>query len=183
MNHKWTGTTAHTLEKHINRHQEVFVSLSEATNHIYHQIPKNCTRIGYLINSIDSKDAEVFSGLAAIRQDDQGIRGTFEQAAVFLAPTCPVAKKLATKGKISFDPSISATDSNQSGPGKTGMELRYHNQHEFLALPKYQRDELTAFDTTKDGGKWKGSSGKPSYKRKSGGKAGGNASTSNKKLK
>ena len=159
------------------------MSFSEATNHVSHQIPNNHMRICYLINSINSKDAEVLSGLAAFRKDDQGMRETFEQAAVFLAPTCPVAKKLATKGKISFDPSISATDGNQSGTGKTGVELRYHNQHEFLALPKYQRDELTAFDTTKDGGKWKGASGKPSYKRKAGGKDGGNASTTNKKLK
>ena len=99
MNHKWTGTTAHTLEKHIDRHRAAFVSFSEATNHVSHQIPNNRTRICYLIDSIDSKDAEVLSGLAAIRKDDQGMRETFEQAAIFLAPTCPVAKKLATKGK------------------------------------------------------------------------------------
>ena len=123
------------------------------------------------------------SGLAAIRQDDQGMRETFEQAAVFLAPTFPVAKKLATKGKISFDPSILATDGNQYGTGNTGVELCYHKQHEFLALTPYQRDELTAFNANKDGGKWKGASGKLNYKRKAGGKAGGNASTSNKKLK
>ena len=87
------------------------------------------------------------------------------------------------KGKISFDPSISATDGNQSGTGKTGVELRYHKQHEFLALPQEQREKLRAFNATKDGGKWKGASVKPIYKRKAGGKAGGNASTSNKKLK
>ena len=102
---------------------------------------------------------------------------------MFLAPTCPVAKKLATSGKISFDPSILATDSNQAGTGKTGVELRYHKQHEFLALPQDQRDELAEFNATKDGGKWKGDSGKPNYKRKDGGKSGDNAFTSNKKLK
>ena len=36
---------------------------------------------------------------------------------------------------------------------------------------------------TKDGEKWKGAIGKPNHKRKAGGKDGGNASTSNKKLK
>ena len=102
---------------------------------------------------------------------------------MFLAPTFPVAKKLSTKGKISFDPSISATDGNQDGTSKTGVELRYHKQHEFLALPQDHRDELMAFNATKYGGKRKGASGKPNYKRKAGGKAGGNASTSNKKLK
>ena len=161
MNHKWTVTTAHNLEKNIDRHRADFVSLSKATYHVYHQITNNYTRVGYLVNSIDSNDAEVLLGLAAIRQDDQGMRETFEQAAAFLAPTCPVAKKLATKGKISFDTSILETDGNQSGTGKTSVELRYHKQHAFLAPPQDQRDELTAFNATKDGGKWKGASGKP----------------------
>ena len=87
INRNWTGTTAHTLEKHIDRHKAAFLSLSEATDHVYHQIPNNCTRIGYLINIIGSKDAKVLSGLAAIRQDDQDMRETFEQVEVFLAPT------------------------------------------------------------------------------------------------
>ena len=111
------------------------------------------------------------------------MKDTFEQAAVFLAPTSSVAKKLSMKGKISFDPSILATDCNQSGTGKTGVELRYHKQHNVLALPQDQRDKLMAFNGTKDSGKWKGASGKPNHKQKAGGKAGGNASTSNKKLK
>ena len=115
------------------------MSLSKATDHVSHQIPNNRTRVSYLIYIINSKDAEVLSGLAAIRKDDQGMRETFEQAAVFLAPNFPVAKKLATKGKISFDPYISATDGNQSRTGKTGVEIRYHKWHEFLALPQDQR--------------------------------------------
>ena len=102
MKRNCTSTTAHTLEKHIDRHLAAFVSLSEATDHVSHQIPKNFTRVGYLIKSIDSKGDKVLSGLESIRQDDQGMRENFEQAAVFLAPTCPVAKKLATKGKLSF---------------------------------------------------------------------------------
>ena len=83
MNRNWTGTTAYTLEKHIDRHRAAFVSLSEATDYVSHQIPNNRTRVGYLIDSIDSKYAKILSGLAAIRQDDQGMRETFEQAAVF----------------------------------------------------------------------------------------------------
>ena len=80
---------------------------------------------------------------------------------MFLAPTFPVVNKLATKGKISFDPSISATDGNQAGTGKTGVELRYHKLDEFLALPQEHQDELTAFNAIKDGGKWKGPAASP----------------------
>ena len=76
-----------------------------------------------------------------------------------------------------------STDGNQAGTGKTVVEICYHKQHEFLSPPQDQRDELTAFNATKDGGKWKGDSGKPNYKQNSGGKSGSNASTSNKKLK
>ena len=74
---------AHTLEKHIDRHRAAFVSFSEATDHVYHQIPNNRTRVGYLTDNINIKDAEVLSGLAAIRQDDKSMRETFEQAALF----------------------------------------------------------------------------------------------------
>ena len=77
MNRKCTGTTAHTLEKHINMHRAAFVIFSEATDHVCHQIPNNRTHVGYLIKITNSKDAEVLSGLAAIRQDDQGMRETF----------------------------------------------------------------------------------------------------------
>ena len=79
------------------------------------------------MNSIDSKDAGVQSGLAAIRQDDAGMRGDFDSAAIFLSPTCPVAKKRPDR-KVGFDAAtISAADA-KAGIGKTGVELRYHTK-------------------------------------------------------
>ena len=84
----------------------------------------------------------------------------FELAAMFLAPTCSVAKKQGNK-KVAFDTTISATNGKKYGQGKTGVELQYHKKHEFLSLLEYHKDELVAYNATKDDGNWKGASGKP----------------------
>ena len=86
------------------------------------------------MNSIDSKDAEVLEGLAAIRQDDASMRGDFESAAVFLSPTCSVAKK-GPERKVGFDAATIAAADAKAGIGKTGVELRYHTKKEFWKLP------------------------------------------------
>ena len=181
MNHKWTGTRHQTTEKDIDFHRSAFVCLSEATNHVSHQIPNKCTLVGYLVGSIDSKDADILSALEAIRQDDTGMRENFELAAIFLASTCPVTKKQGNN-KVAFDTTISETYGEQSGRGKTGVELHYHKKHGFLDLQQDQKDELVAYKATKDGGKWKGAAGKPgSADGKRNGK--GKGPSPNKKLK
>ena len=123
----WTGQTRQTLVEHIDRHCKSYVASIEAADHVSHQIPSECTRVSYLMNIIDSKDAEVMAGLAAIRQDDAGMRGDFESATIFLPPTCPVAKK-GPECKVGFDAAtISAADA-KTGIGKTGVELSYHTK-------------------------------------------------------
>ena len=79
------------------------------------------------MNSIDSKDAEVLAGLAAIRQDNAGMRGDFESAAIFLSPTCPVAKK-GPERKLGFNAATILAADAKAGIGKTGVELRYHTK-------------------------------------------------------
>ena len=69
------------------------MALSEASDHVSRQLPSERTRVSYLMNSIDRKDSEVLAVLAAIRQDDAGMRGDFESAAIFLSPKCIVSKK------------------------------------------------------------------------------------------
>ena len=131
----WTGQTRQTLVAHIYRHRRAYVALIEEADHVSHQIPSERTRVSYLMNSIDRKDAEVLAGLAAIRQDDAGMRGDFESAAIFLSPTCPVAKK-GPERKVGFGAAtISAADA-KTGIGETGVELRYHTKKEFWELPE-----------------------------------------------
>ena len=109
MNHKWTGMTQKNLENHIDCHRFSFVRMIEATNYVSHQIPKECTRLVNLVGSTDSKDYDVLSALAEIRQDDTRMRKNFELAAIFISPTCMVAKKQGNK-KVEFYTTISATD-------------------------------------------------------------------------
>ena len=126
----WTGQTRRTLVAHIDRHRQAYVALIEAADHASHQTPSERTRVSYLMNSIDIKDFEVLAVLAAIRQDVAGMRGDFESAAIFLSPTCPVAKK-GSDHKVGFGAvTVLATDSKTS-IGKTGVELCYHTNKEF----------------------------------------------------
>ena len=75
MNKQWSGTAHQTLKVHIDQHQSVFVSLSEASDHVSHQLPNNRTRVGYLIDSITSTGANVVAALASICMDYTGQSG------------------------------------------------------------------------------------------------------------
>ena len=77
MNRKWTGMTQQTLEKRIDRHRSVFVCLSKATDYVSHQMLNERTLVGYLIVIIYSRDADIFSALAGIRQENTGMRESF----------------------------------------------------------------------------------------------------------
>ena len=85
MNRKWTGTTNQTLKAHIDRPITSFVAMTEASDHVSHQIPDKRTRVGYLIASIESADANVVAALSSIRMDDTIRRENFETASVLLA--------------------------------------------------------------------------------------------------
>ena len=107
------------------------------------------------MNSIDSKDTEVLARLAAIRQDDSGMRGDFESAAIFLSPTCPLSKK-GPERKVGFDAATVLAADAKAGIGKTGVELRYHTKKEFWALLEEQQREVADYNATKEYGRFKG---------------------------
>ena len=46
MNKQWSGTTNQILKAHIDCHKSAFVSLSEASDNVSHQLPNDCTRVG-----------------------------------------------------------------------------------------------------------------------------------------
>ena len=66
------------------------------------------------------------------------MRDDFKSAAIFLSPTCPVAKK-GPERKVGFDAATILAADAKTGIGKTGVELRYHTKKEFWALPEEQR--------------------------------------------
>lgn len=148
---KWTGTTNVTLASHMAKHRSSHISLTEAAEHIPVETPNERTRVTDLMVSITSKDPDVLAALAAVRQDEAGMRIHFEETVAFLLPTCPVAKKQASRGKGMAVAEISGASAKglgstlKAGKGSTGVELRYHRHHDFKKLPKEQRDELVAW--------------------------------------
>ena len=153
MNRKWTGTTKHTLKAHIDCHIMLFVAMTEASNHVSHQISDDRTRVGYLISSIESADANVMAALSSIRMDDTGCRENFETASVFLAQICPM---ISTKGGSKPAVKIGEALAQQnSGVGTTGVELRYHTPVEYKLLTQAQRGEVSEYNRNKNPN-WKG---------------------------
>ena len=124
----------------------------------------------------------MLAGLAAIRQDDAGMRGDFESAKIFLSPTCPVAKK-GPERNVGFDAATILAADAKTGIGKTGVELRYHTEKEFWALPEEQRREVADHNSTKEGVKFKGMGLKNFNTNKKRGTSGDSQGTSEKKLK
>ena len=110
------------------------------------------------------------------------MRGDFESAAIFLSPTCPVAKK-GPEHKVGFNAAkILAVDA-KTDIGKTGVELRYHTKREFWALPEDQRRKVSDHNATKEGGKFKGQGLNNFNRNKRRGTSGDSQITSEKKLK
>ncbi len=82
----------------------------------------------------------------------------------YLAPVCPVAARLAKKGKVDTANVGAAvgglgTGNAKPGFGTSGVALRYHTKKEFLKLPKEQRNELSEWNKN-NGGKKGGSNAK-----------------------
>ena len=74
------------------------------------------------------------------------MRNAFELTATSSSPVDPVACKRINNKRPAAD--ISATEGLKS-KGKTGVELRWHKNTEFKALPKNQREELKAWCATR----------------------------------
>ena len=151
MNKQWYGTTHQTLKAHIYRHESAFVSLSEASEHDFHQLPTNRTRVGYLIDSITSTDVNIVAALASISMDDTGWHEDFEEASIFLAQIFPTTTK---KGGGKPTAKIGAAGAKLSSRvGSTGVKLRYYKSAQFMALKPEQRAEVSEYNATKDSGK------------------------------
>ena len=91
---KWDETTSQTLTKNINCHIIAFGTITEASAHVPHQLPGERMQVESLVDSIVSKDVAICSALANIKINDLVMKENFEKAALWLAPMCPVAKKL-----------------------------------------------------------------------------------------
>ena len=149
----WKGQSNFSLEKFITQHRNAYVSMTQCAVHVDFQLPNEHTRVGYLLDAIETTDAGLQAAIAQVRTDDDpgGKRNNFELTASYLLPYDPVAKKRAAGTKRDHEAAISDVTVEASaaegfgtkqGIGKTGVHLRYHEQHEYKELTKAQRLEL-----------------------------------------
>jgi hypothetical protein len=157
---KWKGQNNFSLEKFIAQHRNAFVSMQQCAEHVSFQLPNELTRVGYLIDAIESSDAGLQAAMAQIATDDgpNGKRNNFEAAASYLLPYDPVAKKRT--GKRDHDATISdataevgAAFGDKPGIGKTGVHLRFYKMDEYKQLTPEQKLELKEWREKTGGGK------------------------------
>jgi len=177
---KWKGQTNFSLDKFISQHRNAFVSMQQCAEHVEFQLPNAYSRVGYLLDAIETSDASLQAAMALVRNDETpvtGKRSDFEATAACLLPHDPVAKKRNTNPQRNRGAEVSAIDSSKikSGIGATGVPLRYHKREEYNKLSPAQKKELHEWresdSTTKktnpdDKGKRTSSSGSDSHTTK-----------------
>ena len=161
---KWTGTTGFSLHQFLAKHRSSFNSLQRCADHVSVELPNERTRVGYLLDNIDTNDRDVSAAMSSIRLDDTvdptsgdptGMRNDFEAAVAFLLPHDPVKKKRGAKrASVQISAATSVSDPNDKPEdggknvrfkptyGKTGVELRYYKLKEWKKLTKEQQDEV-----------------------------------------
>ena len=143
-NGKWNGVGNIKFITHASKHRSMYIDLCEAAEHVDVECPNERSRVTWLLDSIDCKDADLLAAVAAIKQDEAGKRSIFEDAVTFIIPCCPVEKKKVKR--THFNGTVAASNGLntklKSGIGKTGVELRFHKHDEFWKLPEDQRQEV-----------------------------------------
>ena len=152
----WKGQGNFSLERFVAQHRNAYVSMTQCAQHVAFQLPNQHTRVGYLLDAIQTSDAGLQAAMAQVNSDDanpNGKRNNFEAAVAYLLPYDPVAKKRNQATKRTADEAnvgdatadVGATDAGfgtKPGLGKTGVHLRYYEEAEYKKLPKAQQEEL-----------------------------------------
>ena len=146
--HKWKGQSNFSLDRFIAQHRNAFVLMQQCAEHVDYQLPNEHSRVGYLLDAIESTDPSLQAAMALVRNDTgaDGKRNNFEATASYLLPHDPVARKRTAKrphGDVTTA-DVSAVDSPgiKSGIGKTGVPLRFHTYKEYQQLTSDQKVEL-----------------------------------------
>lgn len=153
-NRRWKGQNNFSLEKFIAQHRNAFVSMTQCSLYVQYQLPNEYTRVGYLLNAIQTSDPKLQAALAVVDgdTDDGGKRNDFEATASYLLPKDPVAARsnkskgadvsVAHADPIYDDAEISAFGDKPS-IGTSGVHLRYHKTSDYNQLTAPQKAELS----------------------------------------
>jgi hypothetical protein len=77
-NKVWSGNTPTTLAQHMGMHCHAWITLTECAEHIPVDVPNDCARVTYLMDSLKTVDPTVLAAIAAVCQDKADKRVTFE---------------------------------------------------------------------------------------------------------
>jgi hypothetical protein len=121
----WKGRSNFTLDRFITQHRNAFVSMQTAAEHITYQLPNEHSRVGYLLDAIQCRDAGLQAAMASIKTDQvpDGLRNNFEAAATHLLPYDPVQRNAGGKrgaADITNDEADISAFGAKKGIGKTG---------------------------------------------------------------
>ena len=69
--------------------------MQASAEHVQYQLPKDHSRVGFLLKAIQCSDPGLQAAMASIKTDNnhEGMRNNFEATAAHLLPYDPVAKK------------------------------------------------------------------------------------------
>ena len=81
------------------------MKIQASLTHVAYQIPNENTRVGYILASIETSDAELQAAMASVKQDKTPIflRKNSEDAVATLLPADPVSKKQVKGSKHGAD--------------------------------------------------------------------------------
>ena len=149
MNTKWNGKV-YSLEKFTGLHRSAYVTLEEAATYVNFQLPNERSRVGYLIDNIQSSDADLKARIATIEANINMMRDNFEAAVTYLLPADPYAKSRI--GKTSNQRAeISDVTLKGKRHSTTGVDFRWYTPNEYKKLTPEQKQELYQWQKTKDG--------------------------------
>ena len=153
MQTKW-NVRIYSLEKFVGLHQNSFVQLQEADDHINFQLPTNQSRVGFLIDTMINIDPNLRSAIDSVCINTNNIRDEFDGAAGFLILVCPYAKHRNERGHGSsnrqganiFDATIKGMSSS-----KTGVDIRWYKRDKYDELSPDQKLDLYGWQKSNDG--------------------------------
>ena len=134
--------------------------MKEASQNVTYQVPTEHTRVGYLLDGIESDSPALHAAIATVRNDKDSSRKSFDLAVAILVPSDPFTRNESLKASKNISFNISGADGSatsqisKNGRGaKTNVDLRWHTATEFAALSRDKKTELSGWQRTDDGKK------------------------------
>jgi hypothetical protein len=69
MPRKWKGQSNFALERFVAQHQNAFVCLQAAGEHVTYQLPNKQSRVKHLLEAIQCNDAGSQAAMASVKTD------------------------------------------------------------------------------------------------------------------